>query len=233
MNLTVIVFARLKSITSLSLYSQPKRCYACELNNLLNPKPKRERMVLAYGVESDEDEQREEMYDETYVVHHMQPDSSKTVAKAGVVASSSCIDPDGRYDCPFPGCNKTNLTKMGLSAHHGMKHGGRIDWSKVKRTRQSADDCGSTNDTLPILEATVNGRKVLVRVTPEPLLEAAKGVEVRVILGGKSLEGDNYKDSAVNDESNAIDRATENRIKKVSSVLLVSETREKELPNTR
>ncbi|EJK52318.1 hypothetical protein THAOC_28422 [Thalassiosira oceanica] len=103
---------------------------------------------------------------------------------------------------------------MGLSAHHGMKHGGRIDWSKVKRTRQSADDCGSTNDTLPILEATVNGRKVLVRVTPEPLLEAAKGVEVRVILGGKSLEGDNYKDSAVNDESNAIDRATENRIKK-------------------
>lgn len=91
MNLTVIVFARLKSITSLSLYSQPKRCYACELNNLLNPKPKRERMVLAYGVESDEDEQREEMYDETYVVHHMQPDSSKTVAKAGVVAGPSSI----------------------------------------------------------------------------------------------------------------------------------------------
>ena len=184
-------------------------------------------MVLPYGQESDEEDQTDEMDDETSVVHHMglMPDlaaaskrssSGKRVAKAGVAVTSACIDPDGRYDCPFPGCNRTNLTKMGLSAHHGMKHG-KINWSKVKRTQQSSDDCRSINDTLPILEATINGRKVLVRVTPEPLLEAAEGVEVRVILGGKSLEDDNDDDSTTMDESKAIDGATQTRIKKVSA----------------
>ena len=64
-----------------------------------------------------------------------------------------------RYDCPFPGCDRTNLTKMGLCAHHGMKHGGKINWSEVTRTQQIADGCGSKNDTMPILEATINGRK--------------------------------------------------------------------------
>ena len=198
-------------------------------------------MVLAYGQESDEDERRDDMDDRTSVVHHMQPDegmglmpdlsNSKPAASSKrSKAAAACIDPDGRYDCPFPGCTKTNLTKMGLGAHHGMIHGGRIDWSKVKRTQQSEDDCGSANDTLPILEATVKGRKVLVRVTPEPLLETARGVEVRVILGGGSSEGDNYEDSAVVDESKAIDRATETRIKKVSSVLLVSAYQAKRTP---
>ncbi|EJK56373.1 hypothetical protein THAOC_23749 [Thalassiosira oceanica] len=40
----------------------------------------------------------------------------------------------------------------------------------------------------PILEATINGRNVLVRVTPEPLLDAARGVKIRVVLGGNRSE---------------------------------------------
>ena len=47
---------------------------------------------------------------------------------------------------------------------------------------------GNTS-TSPILEATINGRNILVRVTPEPPLEAAKGVTVRVVLSGNSSEG--------------------------------------------
>jgi len=27
------------------------------------------------------------------------------------------------YECPFPGCPKTNLTRNGIAAHYGMKHG--------------------------------------------------------------------------------------------------------------
>ena len=45
------------------------------------------------------------------------------------------------------------------------------------------------SSTSPILEATMNGKNILVRVTPEPPLEAAKGVTVRVVLSGNSSEG--------------------------------------------
>ncbi|KAL3815518.1 hypothetical protein ACHAXA_007374 [Cyclostephanos tholiformis] len=34
------------------------------------------------------------------------------------------------YKCPD--CEKTNLTKQGLHAHYGMKHGGRVDFQRVK-----------------------------------------------------------------------------------------------------
>ena len=37
------------------------------------------------------------------------------------------------YKCPD--CDKTNLTKHGLAAHYGMKHGGKVDFGFVKTIR--------------------------------------------------------------------------------------------------
>ena len=38
------------------------------------------------------------------------------------------------YSCPD--CDKTNLTKHGLHAHYGMKHGGSVNMDRVKMVRQ-------------------------------------------------------------------------------------------------
>jgi len=108
-----------------------------------------------------------------------EPPSKRTKRVAmTIVPNSSRDDPAVRYDCPFPGCGKTNLSKMGLSAHHGMMHG-KVDWSKVRRsqvdhgtTASLATSEGSADETA---DKCIEVRRSQVDLETPASLFASKG----------------------------------------------------------
>ena len=59
-----------------------------------------------------------------------EPVSTKSQQGCGPAIKRGAVDGD-LFKCPFPGCEKTNLSRHGLHAHYGMMHGGSVDFSKV------------------------------------------------------------------------------------------------------
>ena len=60
--------------------------------------------------------------------------TSSSKRSSGVVVQVNEGEVKPLYHCPA--CDKTNLTKHGLHAHYGMKHGGSVDFSTVKMVNQ-------------------------------------------------------------------------------------------------
>ena len=75
--------------------------------------------------------------DESVEIISTTPSPKRRRSGASEQQTSTGKPRDGvKYSCPFPGCKKTNLTKMGIRAHHGLVHPGvEIDWANIKRCR--------------------------------------------------------------------------------------------------
>ena len=76
--------------------------------------------------------------------------TSSSKRSSGVVVQVNEGEVKPLYHCPA--CDKTNLTKHGLHAHYGMKHGGSVDFSTVKMVNQkkkkSSGKKGSTSSRM-------------------------------------------------------------------------------------
>ena len=86
----------------------------------------------------------EEEDDESVEIISTTPSPKRRKRRASEEQTSTEKPPDSaKYACPFPGCDKTNLTKMGIRAHHGAVHPGvKIDWANIK-------PCGEDDDVCP------------------------------------------------------------------------------------